>query len=45
MVWEVTGVWEMSEGAVTLEPGDGDGDGEEKAGSRETQAEASVLGY
>lgn len=41
MVWEVTGVWEMSEGAVTLEPGDG----EEKAGSRETQVEASVLGY
>lgn len=43
MVWEVTGVWEMSEGAVMPEPGDGRG--EEKAGSRETQVEASVLGY
>lgn len=37
MVWEVTGVWEMCEGVVVLEPGDGDGNGEEKAGSRETR--------
>lgn len=42
MVWEVAGVWEVSKGAVTPEPGCGDG--EEKAGSRETQVEASLLG-
>lgn len=40
MVWEETGIWEMSEGAVAPEPGHEDG--EEKVGSRETEVEASL---